>query len=168
VDAKRLKGRAYYSGRIVVASSGTAMSVSVYVRTLPTRWQIFEARVRITMPYAARGLLAGLLASLTALAWGKGLTLFLREEGTGNIPRDLVVASALVCALIMSGLADRTRGRVFVVAGCLTGAILGAVLAITLILIGLFVGQLPPTGLIVGGTLFSLLVGIMKGLTRKP
>jgi len=165
VDAKRLKSRASYSGRVVVAYSGAEMGVTVYMRTLPTRWQMFTARVRTTIQYAAPGLLVGLLASLAAWVWGKGLTLFLQEEGVGDILRDIIVASAFVGALAMSGLAVRARSSVVI--GCLIGAILGAASAIAIILIGWVTGQLYPTEFIAGGALFGLLVGAARGLTRK-
>jgi serine/threonine protein kinase len=164
VDATRLKSRTSYSGYVVVASRGAEMWVPVYVRTLPTRWQVFTDRVRTTIRYAFLGLLIGLLASLTAWAWGKGLTLFLQQEGTGNILRDLVVASAFVCALIVSGFAALTKETLGTI--CLAG-VLGAGLGIIVILIGLIAGQLPLTEFIIEGVILGLLAGVAKGLTRK-
>jgi len=164
VNAKRLKSRSSYSGYVVVASRGTEMWVPVYVRTLPTRWQMFTARARTVFQSAALGLLVGLLASLTAWAWGKGLTLFLQQEGTGNILRDLLVTSSVVCALVVSGFALRATRSV--VASLLAGVV-GAGLGIGVILIGLVAGRLPLTEVIIGGALLGLLVGIAKGLRRK-
>ena len=164
VDAKGLKSRTSYSDYVVVASPGTEMWVPVYVRTLPTRWQMFTARVRTTIQYAALGFLVGLLASLTAWAWGKGLTPFLKQEGTGNILRDLVVTSAVVCALVMSAFAVRATRSVG--ASFLAGVV-GAGLGIGVVLIGLVAGRFPPTEVIIAGAGAGLLVGTARGLTRK-
>jgi hypothetical protein len=165
VDTKRLKGRAYYSGQVVVASSSTAMSVSVYVRTLSTRWQTFTDRMRTTIQHAASGLLAGSLASLIAWVWGQLLTLILLGEGGGNILRDLLTESGVACALVFFGFAVRATRNI--VASLLAG-ILGAGLGVGVVLIGLVAGKLPPAEFaVVGGTLVGLLAGIVKGLTRK-
>lgn len=164
VNAKGLKSRTSYSGHVVVASPGTEMWVPVYVRTLPTRWQRFKARMRTTIQRAATGLLAGSVASLAALAWGKVLALILQEEGIGNILRDLLVASAVLCALVVSAFAVRATRSIG--ASCVAG-VLGAGLGIGVILIGLVAGRLPLTELIAGGALLGLLVGTVKGLTRK-
>ncbi len=164
VDVKRLKSRTSYSGYVGVASRGTEMWVPVYVRTLPTRWQIFTARMCTTMQHAANGLLAGSVASLTVWVWGQLLTLILLGEGSGNILRDLLVASGVVCALVVFGFAVRaTRNAV---ASFLAGVV-GAVLGIAVIVIGLVAGRFPPTEVIIAGALVGLLAGIVKGLTRK-
>ena len=164
VDTKRLKGHASYSGRVVIASPGTEMWAPVYVRTFPTRWQTFMARMRTTIRHAASGLLAGSLAGLIAWAWGQLLTLILLGEATGNILRDLLVASGVVCALVLFGFAVRATRNV---GASLLAGVLGAGLGIGVVLIGLIAGKLPLTELLIGGALVGLLVGIARGLTRK-
>jgi len=164
VDAKHLKSRTSYSGYVVVASPGSEMWVPVYVRTLPTHWQIFTARMRTTMRHAATGLLVGSLAGLTAWVWGQVLTVILLGEGNGNILRDLLVATAVICALVVSAFAVRATRNVG--ASCLAG-ILGAGLGIGVVLAGLVAGKLSPTELAIGGALVGFLAGTVKGLTQK-
>jgi len=158
VDAKGLKSGTSYSGYVGVASPGSEMWVPVYVRTLPTRRQTFMVRMHTTMQHAATGLLAGSLAGLIAWVWGQVLTLLL-GEGTGNILRDLLVMSAAVCALVVSGFAAHATRNV--VTSCLAG-ILGAGLGVGVILIGLVAGRFPPTDIIIAGALAGLLAGIVK------
>ncbi len=164
LDAKRLKSRTSYSGYVGVASPGNGLWVPVYVRTLPTRWQRFTNRMRTTMQHAATGLLAGSLAGLIAWVWGQLLTLILLGEGSGDMLRDLLAASGVVCALVVFGFALRATRNV--VASFLAGA-LGAGLGIGVVLVGLVAGKLPPTELAIGGAVVGLLAGIAGGLTWK-
>jgi len=164
VDGTRLKGRTSYSGYVVVASRGSEMWVPVYVRTLPTRWQRFTARMRTTMRHAATGLLAGSIAGLAAWAWGQMLTLILLGEGNGNMLRDLLVASAALCALVISGLtarATRSVGTSFL------AGVLGAGLGVGVVLIGLAAGRFPATEVIIAGALAGLLAVPARRLTKK-